>query len=604
MAGKNIYLLQFNNYFNRKLLGPYNTAEQYWDTNSGGVIVGQIKNMTLWNPSDGVDTKITSSDITAIPDYLIVCDSADYVMSRWFVIEAKRNRDRQYELTLHRDLICDASSTVLSNKNMYIERGWCDVSNPAIYNQEPITFNQIKKSQTMMYDRSMTSWIVGYIVPPESSKTISFKIGSDLYKIDINNNIHQVDDAAYAIIYLPYETFHWYSDDTNYITQNYTLSRAVAQAISREFSSGGVLLDLQLLPYCPTNAVTKQGFRDGYVPTYNIPIKKVSEVSETGTTVGYIGLCSTSSTGGTIYYNSGGAGTPNKGDPLQITVNDIKKESLTTLARIVSPNGNGVWEFVPAKQVYENGATKGFSFTMTCMPYQPYIKVEPGFGRLYGNNYKDSRGLICGGDFSMPQINDQWKAYQINNKNYQNMFNRQIESLDLQQKWAQRQDIATAITGTLTGVAAGSVVGGGVGAGIMGTLSAAGGVLDIYANKQLRADQRSAAIDQHNMQLQNIQALPYGITKIGNFNVEQPKVPYLEIYSCEDTETENLSNYLQLRSYTINRYGKITDYCKPNDTTWIQATAIKFDGISDDAHFAAALADELKQGIYITKGAG
>ena len=292
------------------------------------------------------------------------------------------------------------------------------------------------------------------------------------------------------------------------------------------------------------------------------------------------------------------------------TIANVKKDSQTVKARIVSPNSNGVWEFVPAKSVYGDGDTISFTFRMTCMPYQPYIKVEPTFARLYGNDYDDPRGLICGGDFSLPQITDQWKTYQIQNKNYQVMFNRQIESLDLQQKWASRTDIANAITGTVSGVAggalSGSMVGGGVGAAVGGVIggaaSIAGGVMDIYANNDLRKDQREAVEQQHNWQLQNIQALPYSVSKATNFNNEQPKVPYLEIYDCTDKEKTNFDNYLNLYSYSIGRYGKFSDYVKPTGRTWLQGTFVRLKGISDDSHYLAAITDEVKQGFYIEKG--
>lgn len=458
-----------------------------------------------------------------------------------------------------------------------------------------------------MYDKSCTSWIVGYIVPPESSTTISFKFNNKLYKVDINNNIQKVEDANYAIFYMPYNTFDFYYSDTTFIRQSAALSKKVANEISREFSSGGVLLDLQILPYCPVNSILKDGFRKGYVPTFNVPIKHVQIITDEGETEGFMGLCTVSSTSGDIYtYKTDSLGVIST-ELLKITVNDIKKESVTTKARMVSPNGNGVWEFVPAKQVEANNTSKQFSFTMTAMPYQPYIKVEPSFGRLYGGNYNDTRGLICGGDFAMPQINDQWKAYQIQNKNYQNMFNRQIESLDLQQKWAAKQDEFNAFAGTaqgaIGGAMGGSIIGGGsggmIGMGVGTGLSYAAGQLDLEANAELRADKRSATVELHNMTLQNIQALPISITKATNFNAEQPKVPYLEIYSCTNDELTNLDNYLKLYSYTINRMGKIKNYIEKNNQTFIRATLIRDEGIKDDSHLLADISQELSQGVYI-----
>lgn len=243
------------------------------------------------------------------------------------------------------------------------------------------------------------------------------------------------------------------------------------------------------------------------------------------------------------------------------------------------------------------------------MPHQPYIKVAPHYSRLYGEEFGDYRGLICGGDFSLPQISDSWEAYQVQNKNYQVMFNRQIESLELQQKVGLASDIAGAVTGTVSGVAggalSGAVLGGGAGAikgGKIGGIAAAvGGIADVATNQLLRKDQREAAEQQHNWQLQNIQALPYSIAKSTNFNINNPYVPYLEIYNCDDYETQNLGTYLELYSYNISRYGAFADYVKPTGRTFLRGTFVRLAGINDDSHYLAAIADEVAQGFYIEK---
>ena len=609
---KTLYLLQYNNYFNRTVKGEgYYSLDSY--TANGATIVGQIVNMTMWNPSDGVNTTITSPlNLTAIPDYCLVTDGGN-VLSRWFVLEAKRLQNGQYSLSLRRDVLADNYAEIMSNTESYVERGWCDVADPAIYNSESITFNQIKQSQTLMYDKTISPWIVGYIQAPQEDTTIKYETTTGLYQVTIPKSIKYARGCPYAIFYMPYETFTWYADNTltNGVSQPAEVSLGLAGEISRNFSGAGILLDLQVLPFCPQiNIGYEGGYRSGYVPTFKIEIKK--DAAGGGTeTAGYMGLITaTSHTSGTIYKKAGGQGTPLSNAKLEITVTDIKKDSSTQTARIVSPNGNGVWEFVPAKQVFANGAVTGFEFNMTCKPYQPFIKVEPEFGRLYGNDYQDARGMICTGDFSLPQVSDAWTTYQIQNKNYEGMFNRQIESLDLQQKWAARTDIANAITGTVSGVAggalSGSVIGGGVGAVVGGVVGAAGaavgGAMDIYANKELRADQRGAMIDQYNMSLGNIRAMPSTVTKLGSVLADQPLVPYLEIYDCSEQEKTNFDIYLSLKSYNISRYGKFSDYVKPTGRTWLQGTFVRLNGVNDDSHYLAAVADEVAQGFYIDKG--
>lgn len=603
---KTLYLLQYNNYFNRTVKGEnFGLLGQFID--DGAKIVGQITNMTLWNPNDGVETVITSNiGLTAIPDYAILCDGVVRLQA-WFVLEAKRLQAQQYRLTLHRDVLAEEYSAIMNNEESYIERGWCDVSDPAIYNSEPMTFNQIKTSQTLLSDRTGTPWIVGYLAITRPIETMEFNFSWQGHNCVISitdaslSGLH-LEETPYYMFTMPLYGYHWTSPAT--VTQQFGLSYAASMAISRGLSGAGTLLDLQILPYCPYKSLSTR-WNEGSCGSWYVPI---ADKDNNFAHLGYLNFFYDPNIFGTCAYKDDS--TLHGYSYTTYTIANVKKESQTVKARIVSPNSNGVWEFVPAKSVFSDGDTISFTFQMTCMPYQPYIKVEPTFARLYGIDYDDPRGLICGGDFSLPQITDQWNTYQIQNKNYQVMFDREIKSLDLQQKWAGRTDIANAITGTVSGVAggalSGSMMGGGPGAiagGIIGgAASIAGGVMDIYANNDLRKDQREAVEQQHNWQLQNIQALPYSVSKVTNFNNEQPKVPYLEIYDCTDKEKVNFDNYLKLYSYSIGRYGKFSDYVKPTGRTWLQGTFVRLNGISDDAHYLAAIADEVKQGFYIEKG--
>ena len=592
---KTVYLLQFNNYFNRTIKGPYGRVDDY--TYNGATIVGRITNMSLWNPNDGIETTITSTlGLTAVPDYCVVEDGSA-IVQRWFVIEAKRLQGQQYRLTLRRDVIADNYTEIMSNTENYVERGWCDVSNPAIYNAEPLTFNQIKKSQTLLGDRTGTPWIVGYLAITRPIEKMEFT-----FPWQGHNCVISITDAAlsgfnleetpYFMFTMPLYGYHWTSPAT--VTQQNGLSYAAAMAISRGLSGAGTLIDIQVLPYCPYNHLSVR-WNEGPCGSWYVPI---ADKDNNYAHLGYLNFFYDPNVFGDCAHKD--ESTLHGYNYTTYTIANVKKDSQTVKARIVSPNSNGVWEFVPAKSVYGDGDTISFSFRMTCMPYQPYIKVEPTFGRLYGSDYDDPRGLICGGDFSLPQINDKWNTYQIQNKNYQVMFNRQIDSLDLQQSIGKAQDIFGAVTGTIGATVGGAAFGGGAGAGVMGIAAAAGGIADVATNAMLRADQREAMIQQHNWQLGNIQALPYSLSKATNFNNEQPKVPYLEIYDATDSEKDNFDRYLALNDYSINRYGKFSDYVKPNnERTFLRGTPIQLKAITDDSHYLAAIADELKQGFYV-----
>ena len=92
----------------------------------------------------------------------------------------------------------------------------------------------------------------------------------------------------------------------------------------------------------------------------------------------------------------------------------LKIDSNCDIYRIVSPNYQGTFEFNVAKN---GGKVNYFMAQCTYKPYTPMIKVAPDFSLLYGANYSDNRGLICGGDFSLPRATSAWETYQLNNKN-------------------------------------------------------------------------------------------------------------------------------------------------------------------------------------------
>ena len=60
---------------------------------------------------------------------------------------------------------------------------------------------------------------------------------------------------------------------------------------------------------------------------------------------------------------------------------------------------------------------------------------------MYGADYNDVRGLICGGDYSIASITDAWATYQLQNKNYQSVFDRNIQQLEAQQELSKTSDI-------------------------------------------------------------------------------------------------------------------------------------------------------------------
>ena len=271
--------------------------------------------------------------------------------------------------------------------------------------------------------------------------------------------------------------------------------------------------------------------------------------------------------------------------------------------RLCSPNYQGSFEFNVAKN---GGAVNGFRADCTYKPYNPYIRVYPNFSWLYGTDFGDGRGLICGGDFSLPQVSDAWASYQLQNKNYQNTFNREIQSLDYSNKLQMRNQIIGSITGaigdTTRGVGSGKAFGlGGVGAGVMGAIagaaSLAGGIADTVTLAQQQKESRQLSIDKFSYQLGNIQALPYTISKVGTFDINSKVFPFLEFYDCTDQELEAFENKIKYESMTVMRIGTLEEF-KKTDMSYIKGSLIRLDGIGGDTRLLNDIYSELYKGVF------
>ncbi len=102
------------------------------------------------------------------------------VDQRWFVTDWVRTRKNQYRVNLHRDIIGD-NMLGLSTGVFNIDRCKLPSNNPLIFNKEGFEYNQIKKEEYLISDRTNTPWIVGYIAKnASSSHSISFAKDYDI----------------------------------------------------------------------------------------------------------------------------------------------------------------------------------------------------------------------------------------------------------------------------------------------------------------------------------------------------------------------------------------------------------------------------------------
>ena len=423
--------------------------------------------------------------------------------------------------------------------------------------------------------------------------------------LKITNSALIPNDASYRLFCMPYNTegtdFTFKYNNTRY-TMNPEVSMSVMNKIISQYSET-LLYDAQILPYCPVKEFLN-----------NSNEFDLNNVSSSGggslENIKYIIVKDTTNTQiqGFIAFASNVSFTTqiNKNIP----VGNLKISNECDKYRLCSPNFNGAFEFNLAK----NGGINGFKVSCTYKPYQPYIKVAPVFNELYGANFKDPRGLVCGGEFGLPLLSDKWSTYEINNKNYLNSFNRQIENMEVQQKYQKLGDIVGGITGAGAGAAAGALagssimpgIGTGVGAAVGGVMSAAGGIADYFINEKLRSEAIDYTKDQFNYSLQNIQALPYTLARVSSLTNDNTIFPILEYYTCTAREKEALANKIAYNGMTVMAIGKIKDY---KDNSWsygtvvskgyIKGKLIRLENLNEDFHMINAIGEELNKGVYM-----
>ena len=396
------------------------------------------------------------------------------------------------------------------------------------------------------------------------------------FKYTIPTSRPHLNDAPYDMFAIPYGTYNGLGDET--------LAMKAANAAIAEFNVGSSseLYDMQLLPFQPTLS--------------DSVITDITNNLENNKVIGKIYWATKSTFSKTILLDK------------PIGVKNKKISHICDKYRLVSPNYNGQFEFSAAA----NDGISGFKVDATYLPLNPYIRVAPLFGGLYGKEFNDARGLICGGDFSLPVVNDAWVSYQQNNKNYQAIFDRQVQNLEFNNKINRTmqgwQVGAGVVQGAASGAVAGSTFGpwGAVAGAAVGlTASTMGGAKDLNLSEQLRQEQLKYNADIFNLNIGTIQAQPYSLSKTTAFTANNKIFPILEYYTCSNEEKDLVATHIINYSMTVGAIGKLKDYIK---NTWqynnvyarnfIKGTFLKLKDLFEDYHYLNALNEELNIGVY------
>lgn len=395
------------------------------------------------------------------------------------------------------------------------------------------------------------------------------------YLTPTNNRSH-LSDSPYDMFVIPYtDGFTYEYNATSYIA-NSKMAINLAQQICLSLGSSEVY-DIQIVPFCPFQTIEVQDNLDFSLENAQAIFDNLNNV------VGYYFWAYNSSVSFSIEENR---------ELLTLENSSYTYKEITQLRDYIlcSPNKDATYGLNPCM----NNGIFEWNISIDYRPFSSYVKIQPQWNWLYGeeyyNNLTDSRGLIFNGAYSLTQLSNAWANYVASNKNYQQIFDTnlttQITKFDKQQK-AQWDTVGMRNY----------------------SLFPVSSVLKIIGeSKQMDYDREIFNIDTtaqrqiFNYQLDNIQSQPYAISKLTSLNSDFRVFPYVEVYDTTPKELDLFRDMIKFNGMTIMTIGHISEYLKPNDETFIQASIIRFSdfiGVENSYRLVSDINQELTLGIYV-----
>lgn len=247
---------------------------------------------------------------------------------------------------------------------------------------------------------------------------------------------------------------------------------------------------------------------------------------------------------------------------------NINKE--TDTIKIVSPSRASQFLFRP----YDNDGNMEFTTKITLKPYASIIYIRPSTKGLLINDWDDKDCLIINEDFSLTNVTNAWTQYIYNNKNYSNIFERELQGREFERTWERRieqaqrkadewsgRNISSQKARTYTGnLPIVSSVAGAIGAGFIDETYMQMAQLDRQYNEAVYQEGMSLSRDMFEYQMENIQSQPNIPSKITTIDVKFLDGVYLEFYSTNDTELLAIQNYYKYNGNRIDAYGTFSNY--------------------------------------------
>lgn len=409
-------------------------------------------------------------------------------------------------------------------------------------------------------------------------------------------------DQPFDIFCIPYYVFsnenytnraQYYKPSNNEDARILRIDKNVALNLVQQLPAlvgSDAIYDVQIVPYCPL--ISSQHER--FTTINNIPYIKCgpqygdTEIKQDNTVIGYMCWADLSKLKFSVRAN-----IPEITDPVE-----TKVRVTTDFIRLNSSNFSKFFDF---NSIRNRGLTDIY-IECTYKPYTPWIKLTPrwnpnGLYSKAGSRNYDPMGLIVSGDMSIAQVTSRWADYELNNKNYLSIFDRNIQQMELNRNLSLMGEGLSRLAGTAAGVVGGGIVGGIPGAIVGGIGGAIAGGGDFATEWLKQSEAIDYTKDQFEYQLGNIKALPQGLARTAAQTTMDSYVPTLEYWSAPIIEREALSNKIKYNGMLVQRVDKLVNFIDQGG--FFQGQLIRVEDIIDDTHVINALSNEINLGFYL-----
>lgn len=607
-----LYLLKYNNFLEHKSYVNHST-------NYLLSIATKYSNDINFKFNDGINTSlilmVDDNDNNMLTyNYVLVYDKDTETYSRWFIVPgSSKISGVKFECNLNRDTIAE-NYVEIANSKGYIERGILNDSSPLSLIKEQFSCNQIKVKQFPIVDFTPAA---GY---PWLKRREHILVFIDRKKLDedITINVNTMPDYSVEVSSLSdYEYYNFVGNmtttndeyfqckdqDLTIIKHTYTVDNTVHndyyQVSFEDYSDydNHIQGQLKLYPISTPhiNEVIGMSWMEGAVlnsrnpyviiaiPLWDDPVSlhydrlrifgymilnslldklgsAIFDIQLTPYSSGEITKCR--EVPGLGYYplrliNDTFYSTANINYTENVASNNNQNKTLINTKDyfVKSPTGSNSYNFNIA--YYNRQLTKAY-ISATYKPFQSIvnIKFDKGSSPYIANvGFNDNIEL----SFSLPHLtryNDAWTQYQLNNKNYKEIF-----ETNLSKQWVDNSAgaLGSVFSGAAAGAIAGSIVPGiGTAAGaLVGTIGGiAAGATSLLGTAVGQGYDKKT----FEMQLGNVKAQPRSLSSVSEMDFSYKGFAYIEVYDTTDAEKSLFLSFYSRVSYTVNAYDGLNSY--------------------------------------------